>query len=80
MDNELLINDVIQKRIKDLKNITNTQCQSGNWDYDPYMHGMANGMILSLSTIEGNNPEFLDAPDQWLNVSDTYEKPLMVRE
>jgi hypothetical protein len=41
------------------------QCSSGNWDTDPYMHGMANGMILVISTVLGEDPEFLDAPERW---------------
>ena len=52
--------------ITDLRGITETQCSSGNWDYDPYMHGMANGMILALATLEGKDPVFKDAPDVWL--------------
>ena len=60
-------------RITNLRDITGTQCSPGNWDYDPYMHGMANGMILALAAIEGTEPEFKDAPAQWL--SDTPFKP-----
>jgi len=55
------------KRYRKLAELTNVQCRNGNWNYDPYMHGMANGMILARSIIEGNRwPMFLDAPLKWL--------------
>jgi len=56
-------------RLQDLKDITDIQCSNGNWNYDPYMHGMANGMVLSLSTMLGKDPEpdFKKAPEKWLS-------------
>jgi len=55
------------KRLEDLGNITDIQCSNGNWNCDPYMHGMANGMILSLATILGEVPYFKTAPEKWLS-------------
>jgi len=52
--------------IETLKELIDIQCSDGNWNYDPYMHGMANGMILALSLFEGGAPEYLDAPEEWL--------------
>ncbi len=49
-----------------LKQLTDVQCDDGNWNYDPYMHGMANGMIFSQSVMEGCEPKYKDAPDTWL--------------
>lgn len=49
-----------------LKECLAIQCADGNWNWDPYMHGMANGMIFALSVIEGTSPTYLDAPDEWL--------------
>jgi len=56
----------MEKQLQDLRDITNIQCSNGNWNYDHYMHGMANGMILALATLEGKKPEYLDAPNEWL--------------
>ena len=53
-------------KMSDLKNLVDVQCSHGNWDYDPYMHGMANGMILSLSVMDGKEPQFLESPEKWL--------------
>lgn len=39
----------------------------GNWNYDAYMHGMYNGMEYVLATVTGREPNFKDAPDEWLH-------------
>ena len=50
-----------------LQKLLDIQCSNGNWNYDPYMHGMANGMILSMSILDGtNDPKYLKAPKEWL--------------
>ena len=68
INSEEIVQSNIKKRIDDLENATDIQCSDGNWNYDPYMHGMANGLIYSLDLIKGkNDPKFLDAPDRWLN-------------
>ena len=63
---ENLIASVVEERIKDLENVKEIQCSDGNWNADPYMHGMANGIILSESIMKEEEPEFLEAPDRWL--------------
>lgn len=47
------------------QNLLAVQGMSGNWDYDPYMHGMFNGMELIMSTVEGREPQFREAPATW---------------
>ena len=49
-----------------LKEVTAVQCSSGNWDYDPYMHGMANGLIFAVACMEDKDPVYLSAPKIWL--------------
>lgn len=51
-----------------LSDIIAVQTSNGNWNYDAYMHGLANGMILGkhVAFDEAGEPPFLDAPDQWL--------------
>lgn len=36
----------------------------GYGDYNKYMRGVANGLILALSIIEGTEPEFMTAPNE----------------
>lgn len=64
---EQIVNDVLEQRCKELQKLIDVQCSDGNWNYDSYMHGMANGMILSLGVIEDVDPNFLEAPKKWLN-------------
>lgn len=49
----------------DLKDVINIQCSKGNWDYDPYMMGLANGLIMAESLISKKEPQFLSAPKKW---------------
>jgi hypothetical protein len=56
-----------KKFIDDLKNLVDIASSKGNYDYDPYMHGMANGLIVAQATATGEEPKFKDAPKKWLN-------------
>ena len=38
-------------RIEDLRNVKDTQCSKGNYDYDEYMRGMANGLLLAWNIL-----------------------------
>jgi len=49
-----------------LEDLVKIQCSTGNYDYDPYMHGMANGLICALACIKGERAEYIDAPLVWL--------------
>jgi len=48
-----------------LDSVVKIQCSDGNWDYDPYMHGMANGLLLAQSLFHSERVEFLKAPKVW---------------
>lgn len=66
----LALNGMAHKRLTrfeaDLENVTNIQCSNGNWNYDPYMLGMANGLILARAILTGEEAKFLGAPEEWL--------------
>ena len=53
--------------IEHIDDVLKIQCSDGNWNYDPYMFGMANGMILIKSIVTGKHPKFLNAPKKWLS-------------
>lgn len=55
--------DKIHRRID---NIMKTQKTDGNWNYDAYMHGMLNGMIIVESIVKDIDPKFRNAPDKWI--------------
>lgn len=69
--NERLV--ILQDSLQALRNMTQVQCTDGNWNFDPYMHGMANGMIFALSLFEAGEPKYLDAPAEWLKDRPTPE-------
>ena len=56
---------LLDEKIDKVQDLVDIQCSCGNYDYDPYMHGMANGMIVILSVLTGQDPELVDAPDKW---------------
>ena len=61
--------------VKAVQSLIELQCQHGNWNSAPYMHGLANGMICALAVLEDKDAEYLDAPKKWL--SDKSEDPFI---
>ena len=70
----------MNKKIEQLKELVAVQCSAGNWNYDAYMHGLANGMILSLSILENKEPVYLDAPETWLKDIPDNTEPSVAEE
>ncbi len=54
--------------VEHLKHLVDIQCSDGNWNFNPYMHGMANGLLLALAIFNGVSPKFLNPPKQWLDL------------
>ena len=52
-----------EDKIEKLRELLAVQCTEGNWNNSPYMFGMANGIIFSLSVLTGEEPEYLSRPD-----------------
>ena len=65
-------------KLKVLDDLVKFQSQSGNYDYDSYMHGIANGLILAQSVMTGQKFKLLDTPVQWLY--DTQHDKLIVED
>lgn len=57
--------DGYRERLGALNDQLRVQLSQGNWDYDGYMHGLANGMVLAAATMRGEDPAFLEAPPVW---------------
>jgi len=49
-----------------VREMRDVQGADGNWNYDPYMHGLYNGLEFAVSLLEQREPKFKDAPKQWL--------------
>jgi hypothetical protein len=56
----------VQDILEEFDEMLAIQCSDGNWNFDPYMHGMANGMLFMKSMIDGRDPLYMEAPETWL--------------
>lgn len=63
-----------EERIRMLSNLCDIQRMEGNWNYDEYHFGLANGLILALATILNENPNYLDAPEVFLRDLEMIDK------
>ena len=81
-----MTNETMTERLASFQGLLDVQCSDGNWDFDPYMFGMANGMILAAAMMRGEDPKYLDAPKEWgsdkgvslpLDPSECIETPLI---
>ena len=50
--------------LKTAKDLLAVQGADGNWNHDPYMHGLYNGMEFIISLYENRTPIFRDAPEK----------------
>jgi len=71
---------LMERRIELLQDLTDVQCSDGNWNHDPYMQGMANGMIFALSVMTDVEPEYMKAPEEWLADRDGGEECKLAEE
>jgi hypothetical protein len=62
--------------IEQLKDLVKIQTAHGNWNYDPYMMGLANGLILALAIAQNKKPDFLESPKEWLKDKPETENPI----
>ena len=64
----------INKKLGELNSILDIQGQNGNWNYDPYMHGLYNGLEMARSIMTETEPKFRNAPKKWLYKKTILEK------
>lgn len=53
------------RRIEASNDLLKIQRQNGNWNYDGYMHGLLNGMLLTHSIFTGCNYMPENKPTKW---------------
>ena len=53
--------------LEEYQKLLDIQLSDGNWNYDPYMHGMANGMLLFYCMAENDTttPNYKSPPEYW---------------
>lgn len=71
---------VLFNGVSTLEDLLKIQCSDGNWNYDPYMHGMANGMLLAMSLFKGGECQYMEAPPQWLRDAPNQEVKTTMNE
>lgn len=54
------------ERIESVRHMRDVQGYDGNWNYDPYMQGLYNGLEFALSLLEVREPQFKSSPEKWL--------------
>lgn len=59
---------LLQERLDKLNNVVKIQCLDGSWDYDAYMMGLANGLILAQAIMLDKSPEFKKVPESGFGV------------
>ena len=52
----------MNEKIIKIKELMKVQGQDGNWNHDPYMHGLYNGMELSMAIMEDREPAYRTLP------------------
>jgi hypothetical protein len=62
--------DMYEEKLEVLRANVAVQSSDGNWNYDPYNHGYANGLILAEAIMHDLEPIFLDAPKEWISERD----------
>jgi hypothetical protein len=55
----------IEKAKTNLDALIKIQCYDGNWNYEPYMLGLLNGLLLARVTIFGGRFDPVDPPKKW---------------
>lgn len=60
-------NENSESLVQKLQEVKDIHCSEGNWNCNPYMHGMANGIILALAILENKEPVYLEAPEAYMD-------------
>lgn len=53
-------------RLRQLNNAMHIQGMMGNWNYDPYMFGMFNGIAFAQAVMSGIEPQYKNRPEKFI--------------
>lgn len=64
----------LEQRLETLRKLVEVQCGDGNWNFNAYMMGLANGLLLAEHIISGRDGDvcYKDTPREWL--ADRYHR------
>lgn len=55
-------------RVQAIKDLMRIQGSNGHWDYDPYNHGLYNGLAIALGILDGKQEKYLrNSPKEWIS-------------
>jgi len=63
--------------LEELESMVAMQRRSEDWKRGPYYLGFANGLIVALAAIKGQEPAYIHTPTAWLEMNSTAQ--LIVR-
>ncbi len=74
--------NIAEAGLNELREVIKIQNSDGNWNYDEYMRGMANGLILADSVVSDStvSPEFFEEPEDGYLEDKPKKKEIMVKE
>ena len=64
----------LEEAVVAFQKLLDIQLSDGNWNYDEYQFGMANGMILAVAVMTGEDPDYKDKPNTFLRDLETLDK------
>jgi hypothetical protein len=64
------MSEINKTEMENLQSLVDNAGIDGTWNYDPYFHGMFNGMELMLAVIETREPKYREAPSEWISESE----------
>lgn len=65
----------MKKFLRTLEDLIKIQSSHGNWNYDPYMRGLANGLLIARSVAINKEPKFFKEPAEYLTYKPNNGKP-----
>jgi hypothetical protein len=63
------LNTVIQRKAK-VDQAVDEVGQDGNWDWDPYMLGLYNGLVYAQALLDNKEPIYRDRPETGFKCND----------
>mgnify|MGYP001569342536 CR=1 FL=1 len=60
------MNKTRESIVAELQEFIDVSCKDGNYNCNPYLHGMANGLIFAKSVVDGGEPKYMETPKTWL--------------
>ena len=68
-ENQRKLTRVLDRKAK-LEAAIEDMAQDGNWNYDPFMLGIYNGLVYARAILENKVPQYRDRPEGGFKIND----------